>query len=89
MSHQKLPLPPVVDGWRDHRVREDFTVDDFCVETRIGIPDPYKSNQAGFLIDREFNYVEFTIDDGATDIAVRLPFNSIVDLANKITESKP
>lgn len=68
-------------------VDEDGVVDGYEVETYLASINMLEApHQYGYEVDKENLFVEFIIDNGGTDLAVRLPFELIEVFYAKIKE---
>ena len=72
-------------------VRENRTLDYTVVETYLASIDMYtRPSQAGYAIMEHEGkwWVEFTIDNGATDLMVRIPAELIADMHKNIQDKQ-
>lgn len=68
-------------------VNEDGTVEDCIVETYLAfVYAIYHPRQYGYEVDHQNKFVSFAIDNGATDLEVRLPFETVAFLKQCIDE---
>lgn len=71
-----------------HGIDEDGTVDGYLVETYAApIHAMIAPAQYGYEVNRENRFVAFTVDNGETDLEVRLPFELIEQMQKWIAEA--